>query len=305
MDYYGEWVHFFVRFGGRMNSKYYYSFTDSLPARALNACSLESTEYPLAVNCAGNLISEIPFVTDNPQGRADYYLIYVVSGTMNISIDDVCCGVSAGDVIVFPPHCHYRYEYFGGERLSYLWVHFTGSYAERFTKRCLSDKLPNVFDAGKDSKISGDFRRMFEIFEAGSSFRTEELAVALEALILDIAFSIRKESDSQSFERSLHYIHSHYNKDVRIDELASMENISYYRYIKLFCMKMGIPPAAYLINLRINAACDMLLNTDMSIKQIGISVGYGDPHFFSRLFKKHTGMSPREYRESILRNKGE
>ena len=46
-----------------------------------------------------------------------------------------------------------------------------------------------------------------------------------------------------------------------------------------------------------SAACELLESSNISVKQVGALVGYNDPHFFSKLFKKHVGISPSEYRE--------
>lgn len=283
-----------------MNSRYYYAFDDSIPARAVNACSRATEDFPLFVNCAGNLVTSEAFTTDNVQGRADYYFLYIVSGKMAVDLDDGAVEALAGSVIVFPPRYHYRYVYSGGEPLSYLWVHFTGSYAEKLLTRLFEKKLPFIVSIPGENKLAGDFRKLFDVFETGGMFRTEELACSLEAMLIDAAFAAGKGCESRNFERSLRYIHSFYNKEITVESLAAMENISYYRYIKLFREKIGVPPTTYLINLRMNAACDLLANTDMSIKQIGVSVGYDDAHFFSRLFKKHTGMSPKEYRSGLF-----
>lgn len=282
-----------------MGPCYYYAFDDSLPACAVNACSKSSDEYPLIVNCTGVVNAVHRLTTDNAQGREDYYLIYMKSGSMDVWLGDGVYRAKSGDVIIFPPHYHYRYTYSGGEQLTYMWVHFTGSYAKRFLLEVMQTELPTAYSTCRDSRIAGGFCAMFDIFESGGALRDRVLACALERLILTAAES-RADSDSgRGFEKSLRYIHSSYDRDIRIETLAAMENLSYSGYIKLFRQKNGMPPAAYIINLRMNAACDLLMNTDMSVKQVGIAVGYPDAHFFSRLFKKHTGKSPREYRNGV------
>ena len=58
----------------------------------------------------------------------------------------------------------------------------------------------------------------------------------------------------------------------------------------------------YVIDVRISNACHLLTGSDMSIKEIGSKVGYADPHFFSRIFKKRLGCSPMEYRNKYELN---
>ena len=60
---------------------------------------------------------------------------------------------------------------------------------------------------------------------------------------------------------------------------------------------MGKSPNEYIIELRLQFAKSLLDNTNISIKQVSEHVGYNDQYFFSRLFKKHIGISPQEYRK--------
>ena len=55
----------------------------------------------------------------------------------------------------------------------------------------------------------------------------------------------------------------------------------------------------YLAEQRINLAVDLMQTTDLSLAQIGEKVGYGDPNYFSRVFKKRKGVGPREYSRSL------
>jgi len=279
-----------------MNSCYYYAFDDTVPAKAVNACSRASCDFPITVNCAGQVVSTEPIATDNPRGREDYYIMYMADGELSVYLDGEVKMAHVGDVIMFPPRYRYRYSFGGNGRLRYMWVHYTGSYSAELTKKCFRTDMPTIIDTGKSDSMASSFKRMFDIFETGGRLRAEELACELERLVLKIAKCADPEVKN-GFEKSLRCIHSSYDRDISVEELARLENISYYRYIKLFRDTMGMPPSAYIISIRMNTACELLHSTDMSIKQIGTAVGYSDAHFFSRIFKKHTGRSPKEYRE--------
>ena len=277
-----------------MNSCRYYAFDDNLHSD-LNLCSLDSDEYPLTVNCAGSFVTPFPFTTDNPSGRADFYLLYLVSGKMDVRLPDGIHEASAGSVMLFPPTYHYRYVYSGDDTLSYLWVHFTGSYARRFLEEIGLSASPQLRYASTDNGILKNFNRIFEIFEGHSPLKRHELACALERLLLSVSLSVNAQKQNP-LERSIRYINASYNTDIRIPQLAKMENLSNSRYVALFKEIMGVPPTVYIINLRMSIACELLRSTDMSIQQIGILVGYSDSHFFSKLFKKQVGVAPRYYR---------
>jgi transcriptional regulator GlxA family with amidase domain len=99
-----------------------------------------------------------------------------------------------------------------------------------------------------------------------------------------------------SLHKSLSYINSLYTDRISVPELAEMENLSVSRYNAVFRSVTGMSPTKYIMGLRINHASTLLSSTDMDIGQIGEMVGYADKHFFSRVFKSYTGLSPREYR---------
>ena len=278
-----------------MNPCQYYSFSDDQAIGSINACSRASDKYPITLNCTGRTVVSSQFTTDNIDGREDYYLIFVEQGILNLYLAETHHTVGAGNIIIFPPRYHYRYSHTEEDTLSYLWAHFTGSYVESFLDECGFTALPSIYQTGREIKIISSFIKIFELFEAGGPLQNQRLSCAMEELIINAATAVRSDTGNRTLERSLRYIHSSYNREIRIPELAKMEMLSNSRYITVFKERTGLSPSEYLINLRMNAACDLLKNTKMSVKQVAVSVGYKDAHFFSRLFKRKTGNSPQEY----------
>ncbi|MBO5416174.1 MAG: helix-turn-helix domain-containing protein [Clostridia bacterium] len=273
--------------------KSYYSFNDT-PGN--NSCNRASSERPIIVNCAGNINTEFPFNTDNPNGRDDYYLLYMVKGELSVEFSDETLTAKPGTVIIFPPHYRYRYTYRGGEPLLYFWIHFTGGYVQQLLEDCGISKMPWYVRTAKHSKTADHFRRFYDRFKLSEPFLSRELACALEQLILTIAQNSDEGAQKRPLSKSLDVIHSSYRKALTVAELAQIEHLSQSRYITLFREQYGMPPIAYIINIRMLNACELLLTTDMSVKQIGIQVGYDDPFFFSKIFKRHMGVSPQSYR---------
>lgn len=94
------------------------------------------------------------------------------------------------------------------------------------------------------------------------------------------------------------YISVHYTEDVNMNLIARNMNYSPGYLTKIFAQQFNITPMKYIISLRISKAKNLLLsNPDLTIKQIGELVGYPEQGYFSRIFKKHIGISPFEYRE--------
>ena len=274
----------------------FYSFLDH--QQAFYAGSVASDKYPIMVNCAGRFLNDSPFVTDLIRGREDYYLLYVERGELEVILNGSAYTARSGSAVIFPPHYPYKYTFAGNEPLSYLWVHFTGSYAEQFLSECGFCKLPCLLHFDADIRIISGFEKLFDIYRAHEPLQQQKLACGLENIVLCMATDLRQTEDSRSLAKSLGYIHAFYNREIRIPDLARMESLSNSRYITVFKQRMGMPPSEYIIHLRVNVACDLLKNRDVSVKEIAVRVGYDKSHFFSKIFKKHMGVSPKTYKET-------
>jgi transcriptional regulator GlxA family with amidase domain len=66
----------------------------------------------------------------------------------------------------------------------------------------------------------------------------------------------------------------------------------------MFCKEVQFSPINYFLHLKIERAGQLLLHTNMKINQISLKLGFDDPYYFSRLFKKIKGVSPKQYRET-------
>ena len=276
----------------------FFSFVDDQPT--FHAGSVASDKYPIMVNCAGRFMSEAPFVTDLIRGREDYYLLYVERGELEVVLNGSPYTARSGSIVIFPPHYPYTYTFAGNDPISYLWAHFTGSYAERFLSECGFGELPCLLHADANVKIVSGFEKLFDIYRAHETLQQQKLACGLETIILRIATGLRQDESSRDLTKSLGYIHTFYNKEIRIPDLAKMESLSNSRYITVFKQRMGMTPSEYIIHLRLNVAYDLLRNRDMSVKEAAACVGYDNPHFFSKIFKKKMGVSPQAYKEGVF-----
>lgn len=95
------------------------------------------------------------------------------------------------------------------------------------------------------------------------------------------------------------YIRLNYKKRLSIDELSELSGYSVSRFQYLFHQYYGMSTIEFLINERIKHAKEMLRFDPSNISEIALSVGYDDPYYFSKLFKKQVKMSPREYRNKF------
>ena len=100
-------------------------------------------------------------------------------------------------------------------------------------------------------------------------------------------------------EAALGYFNEHYNTDLCIEEYARSKGMSVSWFIRNFKQYTGTTPIQYIVAVRIANAQMLLETTNDNITEIGHIVGYENPLYFSRIFKKQKGLSPSEYRKQI------
>ncbi|MFV0440639.1 MAG: helix-turn-helix domain-containing protein [Lachnospirales bacterium] len=94
------------------------------------------------------------------------------------------------------------------------------------------------------------------------------------------------------------YIEQNYMNDISVSFLADLMGINESKLLYIFKKYSELSVIEYIISYRINVACELLSTTDMQINEISENIGYDDPFYFSRIFKKRLGMSPIHYRKS-------
>lgn len=83
-----------------------------------------------------------------------------------------------------------------------------------------------------------------------------------------------------------------------LEEMAKTAGLSKEYFIRQFKKSCGTTPGNYFLQMKMRTACDQLVGTDLHIREIAFRLGYEDPFYFSRIFKRLRGVSPRQYRQS-------
>ncbi|MGL5260431.1 MAG: response regulator [Lachnospiraceae bacterium] len=151
-----------------------------------------------------------------------------------------------------------------------------GGMTYRFTSR--GEYLPTIIE-------------MEDMMELKEWF-VNKMSIACQNII-----SKRVEKSNSIIEKTKKYIMDNYQKDISLDKVSCIVNISPYYFSKFFKEETGENFIDYLTNIRIEKAKELLDNSQYSMKEICSMVGYQDPNYFSRSFKKNVGMTPTEYKE--------
>ncbi|HHV13579.1 MAG TPA: response regulator [Clostridiales bacterium] len=106
----------------------------------------------------------------------------------------------------------------------------------------------------------------------------------------------RQNKANSIIEKADKYISEHYNEDISLDEIARHVNLSSYYFSRFYKNATGINFTDKMVMLRMEKAKELLRQEDLSVKDVSYMVGYGDPNYFSKIFKKITGFNASEYK---------
>ena len=113
------------------------------------------------------------------------------------------------------------------------------------------------------------------------------------------------ELEADKIHQIKQYIREHSHEDISLDILAQRVNLSPIYISKMFKEKLGINYIDFLTECRIEKAKKLLNDPERSLKEITFEIGYHEPNYFSKVFKKMCGVSPKEYRKTLLSKKVE
>lgn len=149
--------------------------------------------------------------------------------------------------------------------------------------------------AYNDSAFAG------ELSESDSAAAVESLVRAQVRKMIQVARTIQDRSIPAAVERSSSYIETHYAEEITLDRLAAMTGHSVYHLSRLFKQHTGTNLVEFLTAVRMRRARELLLEDNLSIKEVSSRTGYSDPTYFARVFRKSEGVAPSEYREHAAR----
>jgi transcriptional regulator GlxA family with amidase domain len=114
-------------------------------------------------------------------------------------------------------------------------------------------------------------------------------------------FSRTGEKDTAGkIEHCIAYMVAHIDQPMQVATLAALANVSLSHFFALFKQRTGCAPMDYFTRLRMRHACRLLSSGSASVKEVAAALGYGDPFYFSRVFKSVNKVPPSKYRTSRL-----
>lgn len=268
--------------------------------------NIEDLSIPLKINnCGYYRVHTTPVIeTPHPEGRNDYQLLYIASGKgyFYFKGSENATVVTKGNMVLFRPKEPQVYYYYAVDKTEVYWVHFTGWKVEEYLDRYELPKEENVFFTGVSPDYPWIYNQIIRELQLQRENYEDMIRLFLRHIFLTINRYIKEGKQTKNdtindIERAVHYFNENYSKPISIEQYASEHLMSVNWFIHNFKNVMKAPPMQYIVSLRIAAAKGYLENSNKNISEIAATVGYDNALYFSRLFRKYTGVTPSEYRK--------
>lgn len=272
-----------------------------------NRVDFKDKKHPLFIGSCGmyRLISRPRLPTYRPRGRLDFQLLYIAHGRAYFYFDGKRQIVNAGNMVLYRPKEEQRYYYYGVDKTEVYWVHFTGKDVTNLLRRYGFRNGKHVMYTGTSVEYKNLFQKMIRERRGNLPDNEELLVLYLKELFimlhrLDQEHAAPKNQFlADEMEHAVAYFHENYTKRISIEEYAAKRGMSISWFIRSFKKYTGHTPNQYILSLRISNAQILLETTNESVQEIASFVGYDNPLYFSRLFRKLCGQSPRQFREQF------
>lgn len=209
--------------------------------------------------------------------------------------------VVAGDALLLPADMAHAYGADDAEPWSIEWAHFTGTEGPAWRAALGLAKEEALLSVGAGQ--AGEIRlgRVHPYLQKG--YGLPELLAAAAALRTSLVELVRRRSVAGSGEpardavaRSIERLLERLDQPVQLAELAAAAGLSVSHYSLLFRAQTGYAPIDYFLRMRMQRAAQLLDTTGLRVEEVGAALGYEDPNYFSRQFRRFVGRSPRAYR---------
>lgn len=226
---------------------------------------------------------------------------YTLSGYGALEIGQTIHYVHPGEAfIVKIPSDHRYYLPPQSEKWEFVFITLQGKQAEKCWED-LYNEIGPILRINPDSKLINLLFRIYRETKNGNITDAYHVSARGYEFIMECyRFSKKLEGDHtlpKNLEQAISFIEANFDTPITLDDIARASCLSKYRLIKTFKEHLNITPIRYLTKVRIQHATHLLLNTDLSVKEISSKVGFSNDNYFNKVFRKRVGISAGVYRK--------
>ncbi|MNW35398.1 HTH-type transcriptional activator Btr [compost metagenome] len=241
---------------------------------------------------------------ERPKGCDTCILIYCAEGEGLVSINGTSYELNERQLIIIPANTPHSYWTKSSLPWTIYWFHFKGDQSKNYCKLLKGGDGPLTLTAHDSEKFIALFHQCYDLL-SGATYSTTHQILAMQTAAYAISSlglipeREDKESKKQYIEAAIHLMNMKLEGNLTLDELSEYTRISKQHLNHLFKLSVGFAPIDYYLRLKMRRASQLLDLTTLSVKEICHVLGFKDPYYFSRLFRKIIGLSPTAYRSKL------
>lgn len=234
------------------------------------------------------------------ESHKNFFLAYVRAGTLYFQTTQTF-SAERGQVALID--CHKPHRFYATGPAEAMWMHFDGSNAAAFFQQILAFRGGRqTFTPPPDSRIE---QEMAQIISGLRSARSSEMEYSqrIYHILCTLLFPYdpaHTVTEDGTIARAARYIDAHLFETLPVEQIAAAVNLSPSHFSRLFRSTTGFSPHEYIMLHRIDEAKALLQSTALSVKEIAFRVGYRSEVNFILAFTDKTGLSPAQFRKSVL-----
>ena len=214
--------------------------------------------------------------------------------------------IKPGSIFYLHPGRWHNFDPNPGTVWTECWVLFDGEKAEALFGKLIPEGNP-VHQHGVSSSMLEAYESLCELQPCQKSYSAECSLFLLHSILMQAFLKIKRltpDTGDDTVNRARYAVKKAVAQQQPFDFklFAEKEGIGYEKFRKEFAKATGMAPLNYLLAVKMGRAMELLIQPHLTIKEIAASLGFEDPYYFSRLFKRREGVSPESYRKSLLRH---
>jgi AraC-like DNA-binding protein/quercetin dioxygenase-like cupin family protein len=277
-----------------------------LPPKVLDAAQ----SMPLTRNLFLTRIGHFPRAAGHYVERKtpidEWILIYCTDGRGWCAVNDIKFAVKADTAVLIPAGAPHAYAADQHSPWTIYWVHIIGAHAGAYAAALNATAEAPLLCLKHGGQLIHHFDEFYSVLTSGF---TPAVLLALSTSLAHFLGELnlrqcRGGQQDMALEDALletiEFMRLNIYGSLSLQELADYARLSASHYTSRFRALTGVPPVTFFIDLKMRRAAELLHDPGRKIKEVAFMLGFNDPYYFSRCFKKTMGCSPLQYRGTML-----
>lgn len=234
----------------------------------------------------------------------EYQFVYITRGKGSFQSErsGPARHINAGAVFLLFPGVRHSYAPDPDTGWDEYWVGFKGGYVDRLHEVGILKPEEPVHEIGWHASLEERFSKIFEIADAELPGFQLELGAEVVQLLTQLHVIKQRQrtmdGSDELVQRARLVMQQNVMRTMEIDSMLSDLGVSYSTLLAVFKEYTGLSPYQYFLQLKVHMARDLLQDSSLSVKDVAHRLAFDNQYYFSRLFKRKTGMSPSAWQKA-------